>query len=333
MNEIVQMGFDYTVLSQEQAQRTQDAEIRIIGRTQRTIVENGRDLLAVKQDIGHGHFVNWIKSLGISEDTAQRWMGAARNFGEIPQSAVFDKTAIYLLSKPKVPESAREEAKVRAADGEKITEDIARQIRDAHKAREQAEQQARQARQQLDLFKQEAEADTEAHKEEKSRLTKLIQYLNEEKEQIAQSKVQVLQEDTPETKAKLESLEQKLQDLKTQQRRLQAEKDTKENQLKQKVERVKELTEEVQKYAEIDKQERYNEQIRSKWRQACDSFHTGVNQGFSRLVTPLDAQQAFESDDWARLAEVEATLKQAIEKLGGLRESQFVDASMDYLEA
>lgn len=68
LSDIVQMGFDYSVLTTEQAQRTQEAEYRIIGRTQKTIVENGRDLLAVKQDIGHGHFMNWVRSIGISDN-------------------------------------------------------------------------------------------------------------------------------------------------------------------------------------------------------------------------------------------------------------------------
>src|SRR5258708_4861515 len=138
-NEIVQITFDDSVLTQEQAKRTQEAEIRIIGRTQKAIIDNGKDLLAVKADIGYGNFLNWVQTIGISPDTAQRWMNVAENFREIPQSAVFDKTALYLLSSSGVPEAARQEAKNKAASGVEITEEIARQIRDAHKAKEQAE--------------------------------------------------------------------------------------------------------------------------------------------------------------------------------------------------
>jgi replicative superfamily II helicase len=145
MNELVQLTFDYSVLTQDQAQRTQAAEIRIVGRTQKAIIDNGRDLSAVKADIGHGHFLNWLRYLGISEDTAERWMNVASNFSEIPHRAEFESRALYLLSVSKVPESAREEAKQRAEDGEKITEDVARKIRDAHKAKEQAEESERQA--------------------------------------------------------------------------------------------------------------------------------------------------------------------------------------------
>lgn len=57
MNDFIPLSFDYSVLTPEQAQRTQEAEYRIIGRIQKTIVENGRDLLAVKHNIGHGYFL------------------------------------------------------------------------------------------------------------------------------------------------------------------------------------------------------------------------------------------------------------------------------------
>jgi hypothetical protein len=105
-----------------------------------------------------------------------------------------------------------------------------------------------------------------------------------------------------------------------------------EAQLKIKTERVKVLSEEIRLHDQTNQQERYNEQIRFKWRQACDAFHLGINQAITRMVTPLDAASAFVSDDWARLASVESTLKRALEALKGLRESvsrQFVEGSVE----
>ncbi len=81
---------------------------------------------SVKGDIGHGHFLNWIGSLGIEERTAQRWMNVAENFGEKAPQELFENHALYLLSTKNVPESARQEAKERASSGEKITEETAR---------------------------------------------------------------------------------------------------------------------------------------------------------------------------------------------------------------
>jgi hypothetical protein len=51
------------------------------------------------------------------------------------------------------------------------------------------------------------------------------------------------------------------------------------------------------------------------------------------MVTPLDATSAFEADDWARLADVENTLKRALSALSRLRESvssQFVEGSVEH---
>jgi chromosome segregation ATPase len=101
-----------------------------------------------------------------------------------------------------------------------------------------------------------------------------------------------------------------------------------EARLKQKTERVAELGAELDKHADADEHETYRRQVRSKWRLACDAFHRGVDQGMVSLVTPLDASQAFEGGDWARLVDVENTLSRALLALSRLRESvsrQFVE--------
>ncbi len=197
MNELVQLTFDYNLLTPEQAQRTQDAEVRIIGHTQKAIIDNGKDLLTVKADIGHGHFLTWVQSIGLSHYTADSWMNAAKNFGQIAENQQFESRAMYLLSTAKVPESAREEAKQRAEDGEKITEDVARKIRDAHKAKEQAEESERQAlvkvkqltKQIEDLQQQEKEIPPEAKAkinkltEQRDNLSKKVEELGEEARQ------------------------------------------------------------------------------------------------------------------------------------------------------
>lgn len=200
MSELVQTSFDYGLLYPEQAQRTQDAEIRIIGRTQKAIIDNGKDLLAVKADIGHGHFLKWVQSIGISPDTAQRWMNVAESFIEMPQTAAFDKTALYLLSASKVPKSAREEAKERAADGEKITEEIAKQIRDAHKAKEQAEEAQRKAEEKTKLAQQKLFDEQAQSREEIKKLNQSIENLQKEMEDLSRPEEVIKEVDKPETK-------------------------------------------------------------------------------------------------------------------------------------
>jgi len=105
-----------------------------------------------------------------------------------------------------------------------------------------------------------------------------------------------------------------------------------ETKLKIKTERVNILSAELEKHAHRDEQETYRQQVRYKWRQACDAFLQGINQGMTRMVTPLDAATAFEGDDWARLADVEKTLKRALEALSHLQESvrsRFVEGSVE----
>lgn len=310
MRDIVQMGFDYSVLSSEQAQRTQEAEIRIIGRTQKTIIENGRDLLAVKQDIGHGHFLNWIKSLRISEDTAERYINVAKNFGQIPQTAEFDKTALYLLSHTKVPESAREEAKQRAADGEKITEEIARQIRDAHKAKDEAEQKARLAQQQL--FTAQSEAQTQI-----AEYTSQINELKQEMADLVKPEVQIKEVQViPQTvKDQLQRLQDKAKALTTQRDNLAA--------------MNKKLSADLDVVEAKREQEARDARIRLDFQKLTKATYDTLIKFATQIPMHVDLP-VLEPDDWARIEELASTMSQISERLFGLHKSmtnQFVDAS------
>jgi hypothetical protein len=106
----------------------------------------------------------------------------------------------------------------------------------------------------------------------------------------------------------------------------------KEGELRKKTERINVLTAELKKYSFANREDTYNEDIRHKWKQACEAFHLGINQGIARMVSPLDAKIAFSSNDWARLAEVVDALQGAIKALEGLKESvrsQFVDSTVE----
>jgi len=54
-------------------------------RTTAEAVEFGRELLAAKQQLGHGYFLGYLKARGIGEDTARRWMLIAQQVEEIPE--------------------------------------------------------------------------------------------------------------------------------------------------------------------------------------------------------------------------------------------------------
>jgi hypothetical protein len=54
-------------------------------RTTAEAAELGRELLAVKQQLGHGHFLNYLKDSQIGEDSAHYWMRIARQVDTLPE--------------------------------------------------------------------------------------------------------------------------------------------------------------------------------------------------------------------------------------------------------
>jgi hypothetical protein len=275
MSELVQLSFDYSVLSPEQAQRTQEAEYRIIGRTQKTIVENGRDLLAVQEDIGRGHFLKWIQCLKISESTAFAWMSVAKNFGENSDNRSFDSRALYLLSTRNVPEAAREEARERASAGETITEEVAKQIRDAHKAREQAEKETELARQQLWQTQEVSRARSE-------QLNAEIDKLRLEME-LLQKPATI----SPEALAQIDTLTKQRDNLSRLVDGLSADLDTlrEANEVKR-----------VQEMQEL--------RIRQAWRETADAFRKQVLKLLAQFPSAI-ATESFEVEDWERLVQAQ----------------------------
>ena len=269
-------------------------------RTAQGIIQIGLNLIAVKQRLPHGQFLPWLKAeFEMSEPQAVRCMQVARRFGGETKSFTmmdFSPTILYALAAPSTSDAVVE----RVLSGEMEATLVS--IKAAKEAEKRRADEAERAREVL-------EGQLQRMQEEVTTLQEQL----EKAPQVTEKTVE-----NPETTAELARLREKYAQT--------------EAQLKQKTERVKALSEEIRLYDQTNKQERYNEQVRFKWRQACDAFHLGINQGITRMVTPLDAASAFVSDDWARLADVENTLKRALEALKGLRESissQFVDGSVE----
>jgi hypothetical protein len=116
-------------------QRTSEIKT-LMRRTAQDIVDIGHKLIEVKDRLGHGRFDAWLcVEFEWSLQTAKRFMNVARRF-QNQQFADFDMapSALYLLAAPSAPESAREEALLRAEQGEPITHRVAQEIIVAHKA-------------------------------------------------------------------------------------------------------------------------------------------------------------------------------------------------------
>lgn len=97
------------------------------------VLEIGRRMQRV-HDAGQGAFFQtWVKcELLLSKATASRYLNAVKYFGHRPSLAGFQPTAVFLLSRKAVPESARDEACRLAALGERITVRKAREIANSH---------------------------------------------------------------------------------------------------------------------------------------------------------------------------------------------------------
>ena len=172
----------YQTLSADHAALAMRAEERIKARTVVTVIENGRDLLEVKNALGHGLFTQWLaQTFPFTERTAQRWMSAAERYGAKSEvTSVLKSEVLLLLAAPSTPEEVRQEIEARAIAGERITvAEVERLKREANAAREaaarleteradlltrvtDASSREREARDHLRLAREQAEAEKRA---------------------------------------------------------------------------------------------------------------------------------------------------------------------------
>lgn len=114
------------------------------------IVEIGRTLQQVKEAVGHGNFLPWLRAeFNWTDRTAQNFMSVAERFGSNPNlvSNLPLKT-VYSLAAPSVPDDVRSQIVERLKGGEVLAPDaIASEIAEARKVlRRQAEEEKKLAR-------------------------------------------------------------------------------------------------------------------------------------------------------------------------------------------
>lgn len=143
--------FSYAGLSREVETIAREAAERIKLRLRRSaedIIEIGRDLIGVKDRIGHGNFLPWIEAeFGMTDRTARRFMDVARVYsGKSDIVSNIDTTALYELAAPKTPVEVREEIEKMIEAGEVVTKAevirIKSEFEDAKRGKVLAEQNA-----------------------------------------------------------------------------------------------------------------------------------------------------------------------------------------------
>ena len=108
MSELVQTTFDYSALTETEAdvaKRSADIIKLRLRRTAEDIVEIGRELARVKDALPHGKFERWIASeFEMTDQTARRFMQAFAKFGKSNKMLLFKPSVIYELSAPSTPD-------------------------------------------------------------------------------------------------------------------------------------------------------------------------------------------------------------------------------------
>lgn len=135
-NELVPTRFDPTQLQPAEREFLRSAETRIRGSVVRMaseLIVIGATLCAVKERLGHGHFMLWASSeLPWSHAMTNKFCNVAKFFGDRDVTK-FQPSALYVLSWPGVPEQAREYACELAEDGQEITHAEAKEIIDSYR--------------------------------------------------------------------------------------------------------------------------------------------------------------------------------------------------------
>jgi hypothetical protein len=144
--QVLEAPFNYAALEPAKRLAVQNStqEIRqLIALTTRNMMLIGQRLLEVKSFLPHGQFGTWLRiEFGLSERTAQNWMQVAEafkyaNFADL----TIGKSALYLLSRPSMPEDIRDDMLRRGAAGEPITHQRVRQAIKEHRTPKDSAQQ------------------------------------------------------------------------------------------------------------------------------------------------------------------------------------------------
>jgi len=129
--------FSYGMLNLATRKVVQQRTIEIkslLRRTAQDIIDIGEKLSEVKQELGHGQFVDWLRTeFDWSDSAARKFMQVHRKFKSVKFTNLnIAISALYLLAADCTSEAARAEAVQRAEAGEVITRAKAKEIVQHH---------------------------------------------------------------------------------------------------------------------------------------------------------------------------------------------------------
>lgn len=128
MNDLIQMGFDYTALPVDVSSSLQLRADRFVAVRNRAIYEMGKELYEAQQELAQhkiGCFQAWVESLGVSYQTGYDLISVYQNAGsdiiKLFDNKKLNQTVTVMLSRPSTPDSVKQKAIEKAESGEKVT--------------------------------------------------------------------------------------------------------------------------------------------------------------------------------------------------------------------
>jgi hypothetical protein len=155
--------FDYTTVAPELVEKLRAQAQRLrsrIAKSTEGIIEIGRDLLAVKDNLEHGQFLHWVEAeIGIVPRTAQTYMAAARLFDQYATVAYLPPATLYRLAAKSTPVEIVTQVVSKVEAGEFVSDAAVKSmIADANSQKREAKAKQRRAERHTKEYRQKREA-------------------------------------------------------------------------------------------------------------------------------------------------------------------------------
>ncbi|MBF0188589.1 MAG: DUF3102 domain-containing protein [Magnetococcales bacterium] len=113
-------------------------------RSAEDIIEIGRDLTLVKEQLDHGEFTHWLQTeFDMAVRTAQRFISVSAKFGQKRHNVVFRPTVLYELAASTTPQSVIDYAEEKADAGKTVSvkeiKELKRKLKEAKQAKREFE--------------------------------------------------------------------------------------------------------------------------------------------------------------------------------------------------
>jgi hypothetical protein len=329
------------------------------------IYEKGMLYAYMKATRSYEKWLEWLKGKNVSRRSADEYIQMAREYKtELSGTTGANRLSRnQVRAIHQTGEGHEILAKVNSGDIKPTWDDINKEINAIKQRNEELEEANRLLQGDFTLFKVQTEQEKEKERQEQQREldakekelqllgwekslqeseyeTKLNQnatkiseveaqllLIKAEKEQIEQAKMQIIKEDTPETKAKLEELELRI---KAKDEKEKKSEEWKKHLLENNEKLAKELQE--QRYANEArrKQEQYEFKVKDDCKKSTDSIYQSLKLFASQEPIPRNTR-LYSEDEWSRYDQVEQALKHCLEVVARITSArysnQFIDAN------